>query len=209
MTNKVIAALLLLSIILTLPVGCFADDDYRTDSANDYDKEYILTTFSGDLDSNLSIFPDSIPDEAGDVEYRVSLHSGLFDTDGEIILRCTYDDDLFANELERLAALSATIRYKDNEHVNTIIYDESTYSYPAYIANAGFGNTYEYALIDSDHSEIIYIYLAYPNPESFEPSDYLMKDLSLYEEEHTLDAYSMYNHSFDGGNSWIEFDDQA
>jgi len=38
-------------------------------------------------------------------------------------------------------------------------------------------------------------------------SDYVKRDLSVYEEENTWDAFSMYNHSFDGGESWVEFDD--
>ena len=40
-------------------------------------------------------------------------------------------------------------------------------------------------------------------------SDYVKKDLSVYEEENTWDAFSMYNHSFDGGESWVEFDDEV
>jgi len=40
-------------------------------------------------------------------------------------------------------------------------------------------------------------------------SDYVKRDLSVYEEENTWDAFSMYNHSFDGGESWVEFDDEV
>lgn len=40
-------------------------------------------------------------------------------------------------------------------------------------------------------------------------SDYIKKDLSVYEEENTWYAFSMYNHSFDGGESWVEFDDEV
>lgn len=42
-----------------------------------------------------------------------------------------------------------------------------------------------------------------------EYSDYVKKDRSVYEEENTWDAFSMYNHSFDGGESWVEFDDEV
>ena len=35
------------------------------------------------------------------------------------------------------------------------------------------------------------------------------KDLSSYAEENTMDRFSMYNHSFDGGESWVEYDDQV
>ena len=54
----------------------------------------------------------------------------------------------------------------------------------------------------------MYIYFAYPGEETLRLySDFVKKDLSAYEEENTWDAYSMYNHSFDGGESYIEFDD--
>ena len=36
---------------------------------------------------------------------------------------------------------------------------------------------------------------------------YVKKDLSAYEEENTWDVFCMYNHSFDGGESWVDFDD--
>ena len=77
-----------------------------------------------------------------------------------------------------------------------------------HLASGGFGNTYEYALIDEAENRIVYIYLAYPGVYTLTRySDYVKKDLSAYEEENTLDAFSMYNHSFDGGESWVEFDD--
>ena len=36
---------------------------------------------------------------------------------------------------------------------------------------------------------------------------YLKRDIAVYEEADTLDRFSMYNHSFDGGESWTEFSD--
>ena len=56
----------------------------------------------------------------------------------------------------------------------------------------------------------MYVYLAYPDKKTLQDySDYIKKDLSVYEEENTWDAFSMYNHSFDGGESWVEFDDEV
>ena len=56
----------------------------------------------------------------------------------------------------------------------------------------------------------MYIYFAYLGEETLRLySDFVKKDLSAYEEENTWDAYSMYNHSLDGGESYIEFDDNV
>ena len=40
-------------------------------------------------------------------------------------------------------------------------------------------------------------------------SEYVKKDMSVYKEESTWDAFSMYNHSFDGGESWVEFNNEV
>ena len=56
----------------------------------------------------------------------------------------------------------------------------------------------------------MYVYLAYPDEKTLQDySNYVKKDLSAYEEENTWDAFSMYNHSFDGGESWVEFDNEV
>ena len=61
---------------------------------------------------------------------------------------------MFSDEISRLQALSKTIEYNDEDHTNNVIYDEDSYSYPAYITIDGFGNTYEYALIDQSNNRI-------------------------------------------------------
>ena len=56
----------------------------------------------------------------------------------------------------------------------------------------------------------VYIYMAYPGSKLLKKySDYVRKDLSSYAEENTMDRFSMYNHSFDGGESWVEYDDKV
>ena len=85
-------------------------------------------------------------------------------------------------------------------------YDDKFYPFPAYITNDGFGSTYEYALIDRDGGRIIYVYGAYVIPNSFPYKDCLKTDLSAYIAD-SLKAFTVYNHSFDGGKSWDEFDD--
>ncbi len=206
--NRIIAASLVL-LCLTLLCSCEPDTGstgYHADSIADYDKAIVIEKIGGDLDSDLSVFPDEV--SAGKAEYSADFKSNAFDTDGKMILECTYDTDQFADEISRLQGLSMTIEYDTEQYTNTVLYDEGSYAYPAYITIDGFGNTYEYALIDKDNSRIVYIYLAYPDKEILQQySDYVKKDLSVYDEENTWDAFSMYNHSFDGGESWVEFDD--
>ena len=183
-----------------------SSDAYHAEGAENYNKDVIIEKYAGDLDSDLSLFPDEIFTDK--IEYSADFQPNLFDTDGSMILSCMYRDEQFSDEISRLRALSKTIDFDGEQYTNTVMYDEDTYSYPAYITIDGFGNTYEYALIDQFNNRIVYIYLSYPDDKTLEQyRDYVKKDLSVYEEENTEDAYSMYNHSFDGGESWVGFDD--
>lgn len=176
---------------------------YHTSDITEYDKTVILDRFGGDLDSNLSIFPDGIAEDAKVQLFETEFQSGLFDTDGKCILVCRYQEDQLQKEIERLSSLEMDIVNLGGKerYTNPIRYDESSYRWPAYVANAGFGNTYEYALVNEEFNEIAYLYLAYPDPNHFPYPEYLLLDVSAYEEENTWDAFSMYNHSFDGGRS--------
>ena len=208
-SSKIIAITVSLICIMLL-CSCGPDpgtsDSYHAEGAENYNKDVIIEKYSGDLDSDLSVFPDEIFTDK--IEYTADFDPNLFDTDGKMILICAYGDEQFSDEIARLQVLSKTIEYDGEEYTNKVLYDEDSYSYPAYITIDGFGNTYEYALIDEFNNRIVYIYLAYPDKKTLEEyGDYVKKDLSVYEEENTWDTFSMYNHSFDGGESWIEFDD--
>ena len=61
-------------------------------------------------------------------------------------------------------------------------------------------------LIDRDGGRIIYVYGAFVIPDGFPYKDYLKNDRSAYKAD-SLKAFTVYNHSFDGGKSWDEFDD--
>lgn len=175
---------------------------------NNYDKDYYIDKYGNDLDSNLSIFPDDIKNKNNST-FVSSMHTSLFDTDGYIILKVKYDLDEFYKEINRIKNISMNINScdKDNKVVtNNIKYDETSYKYPSYITIDGFGYTYEYCLINKDKLEIIYIYLSYPYTNNSNYKEYLKKDKSYYKKD-TLNLYSMYNHSFDNGNSFIEYND--
>ncbi len=192
---------------LLLGLDSLKDVDIRNDISQ-YDKAYYIETYNGDLDSNLSVFPDTIGNQMTVLQFESSMSTGLFDTDGYIILEYTLDDTSFADEINRLKSLELTItNYNNESYTNYVKYQEGTYLYPAYITIDGFGNTYEYALIDEENNRIICVYLAYLDSSGFEYTEYLKLDRTDYDSDDTLKKYSMYNHTFDGGNSYVEFDD--
>ena len=141
------------------------------------------------------------------VRFESSLGEGLFDTDGYILLEYRCDAQQLTAEEQRLEQISFTIRNTDGQtFTNRVLYDETSYRYPAYITNDGFDSTYEYALIDREGGRIVCVYAAYVLPDGFRYKDCLKNDLSAYK-KNSLKAFTVYNHSFDGGQSWTEFDD--
>lgn len=201
--RKIWMMIVMLAVVFT---GCMAPS-YQANGIEEYDIQAIVDEYVGDLDSSLAIFPDGEIVAAAKAEYTAMLHTGLFDTDGEIVLECTYDKESFEQEEQRLSGLSMTIVSGKESHVNTALYDMDSYKYPTYITIDGFGHTYEYALMDEENLRIIYVYLAYPDDESDVNARYLKRDTAVYEEADTFNRFSMYNHSFDGGESWTEFSD--
>ena len=200
---KWIVNLILVLVFAISLTGCSAD---KVSGAEHYDKAHYVSVYKGDLDSDLSVFPDRVAN-VSDSDFISSMSVNLFDTDGYIMLVSKFSPSEIAAEVERLKGLSMTIRDSDGAtYTNHILYDEESYHYPAYVANDGFGHTHEYALIDEAGGRIIYVYTAYIDPNKFEYQEYLKKDLSAYEKDST-DSFTMYNHTFDGGQSWVEFDD--
>ena len=195
-----IVAAIAMAFMLT---GCVPE---KRSGAEQYDKSYYIAKYRGDLDSNLSVFPDEVEDSRV-VLFKSSFWEGVFDTDGYLILEYMCDEGQIAVEEERLGQLSMTIRHYDGQtFTNQVMHDEQSYRYPAFITNDGFGSTYEYALIDRSGGRIIYVYGSYVFPHIFPYKDYLKKDLSAYKTD-SLKAFTMYNHTFDGGSSFDEFDD--
>ena len=201
--------LLLLALLFLLASFCSCEADrYRAEGIENYDLAVIRERYSGDLDSSLAVFPSAETLAKAEATYEAQLQSGLFDTDAEIFLDCVYSDDAtFACEIERLASLFVTISFRDERYTNYVRYDEDSYPYPAYVTIDGFGHTYEYALIIAERQEIVYLYLSYPGNEQFSRyGAYIKNDRSVYGKA-SLSCFSMYNHSFDGGKTYIEFDD--
>lgn len=175
-----------------------------------YNKSYYIKEYGGDLNSNLSIFPDN-KSNLLNATFSSSFQTNLFDSDGYILLTSKYSKNDFDDEIDRLSKINIVITescYDNSDsYINYIKYDEKSYSYPAFIAIDGFGHTYEYALINKENLEIIYVYLSYPSEYNSIYKKYLKNDKSIYSKINTLNLFSIYNHSFDGGDSFIEYND--
>lgn len=204
--------LILLRILTLLGIVSitFLIPEKKISGIENYDKSYFIKEYGGDLDSNLSIFPDNIS-KLVDASFNSSFQTNLFDSDGYILLKSKYNYEDFVLEIERIKNLSIIISNGCNKNADTykniIKYDENSYKYPAYVTIDGFGNTYEYALINENELEIIYVYLSYPTNNNSIYSNYLKIDKSEYSKDEIKNAFSMYNHSFDNGMSYLEFDD--
>lgn len=199
--------------IISLPLisislfGCNFSNAYEAKGINQYDKAEIVNKYHSSLDSNLSLFPDEIKSIKEESFYYAYVSNEFFDKNPKIILECQYDKETFDQEIERIKNGEITITYKNESVTNKVIYDEEMYIEPAYIAIDGFADKYEYALINYEDYIIAYVYFAYPGESEFQNYQSLVKkDKSLYDKT-SLKSFTIYAHSFDGGKSFIEFDD--
>ena len=203
--------LLLLALALLLTVAFLTSCEgapYQAEGVGQYDLAAIRARYAGNLDSSLAVFPSCETLAKADATYLANLQSGLFDTNAEIFLDCVYsDEETYLAEVDRLSSLFMTISFREERYTNYVLYDETSYLYPAYVTIDGFGHTYEYALLIAERQEIVYLYLSYPGEAQFSRyGNYIKIDRSVYGQA-SMSDFSMYNHSFDGGKAYIEFDD--
>ena len=179
----------------------------RFEGTENYNKAYYLSTYSGDLDTGMFIFPDST-DKMLNSTFKSTLKTGLFDTDGYIILQAEYTEADYLEELERISALECSITFNGETVTQQIQYDEDSYALPAYVTIDGYDNVYEYALVDEESHTITYMLISYPNLIALAPySDYIKTDTSEYNITDVLNKFTIYAHTFDGGTSWMEYSD--
>ena len=174
--------------------------------ADGYDKEAMITKYSGDMNSDFFLFPDDL-DKAVDNEFAYSAKTGFFDTDGYFILKVQYNVEDYKAEVERMSDISCTITLKDQSYTNYVSYDDTMYNYPAIIAVDGYDNAYEYALLDEENDTIIYVALSYPESLNLKQyNDYLKKDSDEYKiSGTTLDRFSIYSHQFPDSDAWTDY----
>lgn len=199
-----------INVLLIISVAMIAESQpFQNQSGiENYNKTEILENYGGDIDGGLFIFPDDT-DDMIEPTFVSSLRTGLFDTDGYIILQARYEKEDYEAEIERLSNIGCSLSFSDETVTQKVRYDEESYALPAYITADGFDYIYEYALVNEEACEITYILLSYPEfVDLRDYKEYLKLDASAYEIEDALNQFSIYAHSFDGGDSWIEYSDE-
>lgn len=131
-------------------------EQYETTNQSDYG-EYSghIEKEKDDLFSKLYIFPNEIANGVTVNQYYYYCDNASLDNSYKIYLECTYSQNDFAKEAERLSKLQTEY----NGETKNIIVANNGFHFPAYVAVYEEKlNTYEYALVDEENSKIIYIY---------------------------------------------------
>lgn len=142
--------------------------------------------------SGLSIFPE-ILDKGIETDYFLYYRDNMFNATCEIYLKVAYNKVDYEEECFRLKNIQNCYQ----EEVQTIRYDEVRFNYPCYTAVFETGS-YEYALLDEENNEIIYVYLqALTNPKiskKYLPLNYTneLKDYSSNYNIYSFDGYLVY-----------------
>jgi len=109
--------------------------------------------------STLDIFPKELPPAATVKDYYYFCNNGmirgLFDNSYQLYLVCTYTEDDFELEKNRLTSITRTSY--NNEERKPIITNEG-FKYPAIITLFGYKNSFEYALLDEEARTIAYVF---------------------------------------------------
>lgn len=156
--KKYVSLFLALILIICMLSGC---QPHTTTQAENYGE-----FFEGDcvINFNPDIFPASI-DESHCNEYIYSWNKGLMDDSCQIYLDCTYSNDEFTAEKERINNLNGGMSspYEGMEWVSKIgiVYDELNFKYPAHSFTYVEGRYYSYAFLFEEENRIIYIGLQY------------------------------------------------
>ena len=118
------------------------------------------------INLNLDIFPATIDEDICN-EYIYSWSRGLMDDGCQIYLDCTYTNDEFSEEKERIENLSGGIYSEEytqrvtDSGISGIIYDELSFKAPAYVLTMVEGRQYAYIFLFEEDNRIIYIGLQY------------------------------------------------
>lgn len=204
----VLSFVIRVALIIALVVFAESAPFKNQTGIENYDKMKILEEYGGDLNTGLFVFPNET-DNMLNATFSSHLKTGLFDTDGYLILQTQYSKEDYEAEVERLSNIGCSIEFGADKVSHQIQYDEKSYELPAYVAVDGYDYIYEYALVDEEKYEITYILLSYPeyvNLRDYE--EYLKKNASEYKINDVLNQFSIYSATFDGGESWIEYYDE-
>lgn len=173
--------LIAISLLTSCMLNPLAGQSYFTSDVAEYGN------YSGNIReeregmfSSLEIFPDELPTSAivNDYYYYCN-NGGLLDNSYQLYLVCSYEDNDFAFEKERLAAIAYILQ----DEIYKPIVTNDGFEYPAVITVFDYKNSFEYALFDDSTKTIAYIYVQTLGiEETVVPSKYRPKGFTVPED---------------------------
>lgn len=162
---------------------CYYDN---TDTYGDFRKSGAYSCFK--------IFPETLDEDMDVNAYFWEYQDFIFDPTVQVYLECTYEEDRYAKELERLQSVSEEYEGK----VQKIRYDTEHFSHSAYVTIYADNHCYEYALVLGD-GRIAYVFFMFVHGEDIKfPVDYLPKGYDYKNKPD--DSYSIYVFRQDDGS---------
>lgn len=141
----VVITVIVLALFLVLAGYFFvhtfiAGDPVRTEDIADYSQREANSLYF-----DLLLFPETVSDE--NAEYDYYYQDFLFDPSARIYLKCTYTEEAYAAEMERMEPYYV----EDSEHFDR----------PVFIQVYDKNCCYEYAVPDEENLTITYVYLQF------------------------------------------------
>ena len=152
------------------------------------------------------VFPEKVPESATDTDFYFSDQDTWNVPTLEVYLQCTYNEEDYQAEICRLE----DVKKQYGSQIRTLLRDEEgRYPYPVYIAQDGYWDNYEYAMLTGEN-QITYVYTAMLHSNSLKKVDkkLLPKDFDKRQEAYTgVEGYTIYlkdvNYNPDGSvSSW-------
>ena len=139
----------------------------------------------------MDIFPKQLSDNMEVYKYSYYYADTFLDPTAQIYLVCSYEEDGYSKEIERLER----IQEEYEGRIQPIVYDTDSFSYPAYVTIDADNHCYEYALL-IEEGKIAYVFLQFIKEEDIVfPAEYLPKE---YEQKET--GYSIYLFEYQNGD---------
>lgn len=137
------------------------------------------------------VFPEKVPESATDTDFYFSYQDTWNVPTQEVYLRCTYNEEDYQAEILRLE----NVKKQYGSQVRTLLRDEEgRYPYPVYVAQDGYWDNYEYAML-TGVNQITYVYTAMLHSEYLKKVDkkLLPKDFNERQEAYSgVEGYTIY-----------------
>lgn len=191
MITGIIFVIIVIRLMLVAGVISFAVQDgwrscYTSTDINNYG---VFEEFNGY--SKLDIFPGQLSDTMEVYKYSYYYADTFLDPTAQIYFECSYEEDDYLREIERLKGIHEEYEGK----IQSIVYDTDSFLYPAYVTIDSDNHCYEYALLLGE-KKIAYVFLQFINEEEIAfPIEYLPKE---YEQKEN--GYSIYVFEYPDGN---------